>query len=65
MLNNEHQSAIGSNDNDNRVNKNSLDSMSDVSMDDVTYMNFSLNDSNPTDDSSNYDDDIIMEFYVL
>jgi len=45
ILHDEHQSIIRNNDNDDMVAENSLDSMSDASMDnDVTYMDYSLID---------------------
>jgi len=46
--------------------ENSLDSISDVSMDDdVTYMDYSLNNFSLTDNIPDSNDDIIMESYVL
>jgi len=66
ILHNKHQSIIGNNDNDNMATENSLDSISDISMDDdVTYMDYSLNNFDPTDDIPNSDDDVIMELYVF
>jgi len=38
--------------------------MSDI-MDGITYMDYSLNNSKLTDDISKYDNDIIMELFVL
>ncbi len=62
----EHQSIIRNNNNDDMIDENSVDSISDVDMEeDVTYMDYTLNDLDPTDDISNTDDDVIMESYVL
>jgi len=48
------------------IAENSLDSISDASMDDdVTYMDYSLNNFDPTDDIPDTDNDVIMELYVL
>jgi len=66
ILYDEHQSIIRNNNNDDMIDENSVDSISDVDMEeDVTYMDYTLNDLDPTDDISDTDDDVIMESYVL
>jgi len=66
ILYDKHQSIIGDNNYDAVIYENSMDSISDVNMeDDVTYMDYTLNDLDPTDDISDTDNDVIMELYVL
>jgi len=64
---NECQSIYGKINNDNMITENRLESsISDISMDDdVTYMDYSLNNCDPTNDIPHINDDVIMESYVL